>query len=79
MFFNDFWPKSYKNFESISVLNSLFLAKIKAFCVNNTLQNKFGHFYNNLPKISLQIAPAAEIFMGPFLHFAAEISASWQH
>jgi hypothetical protein len=33
----------------------------------------------NLKKIRQQISLAAEIFIGPLLCFAAEISASWQH
>jgi hypothetical protein len=33
----------------------------------------------NLHKIRPQIFSAADIFLGPLLRFAAEISASWQH
>jgi hypothetical protein len=80
--FKDFWPKSYKNVESLSVLNSLFLPEIKAFMSITHFKNVwplFGHFYNNLPKFRPQIVLAAKIFMGPLLCFAAEISASWQH
>jgi hypothetical protein len=39
----------------------------------------FCHFLANLQKIRPRIFSAAEIFVGPLLRFAAEISAGWQH
>jgi hypothetical protein len=39
----------------------------------------FCHFTLNLQKILPRIFSAADIFLGPLLRFAAEISAGWQH
>jgi hypothetical protein len=39
----------------------------------------FCQILKNLQKIRPLFLPAAEIFMGPLLCFAAKISASWQH
>jgi hypothetical protein len=39
----------------------------------------FGPFWENPAKIRPQICPAAYIFIRPFLRFAAEESASWEH
>jgi hypothetical protein len=39
----------------------------------------FLPFFEKPPKIRPLFLPAAEIFMGPLLCFAADISASWQH
>jgi hypothetical protein len=53
-----------------------------SFYVKNThekVRPLFCHFLKNLQKIRPLFLPAAEIFMGPLLCFAAEISASWQH
>jgi hypothetical protein len=50
--------------------------------VKNTLLKVrllFCHFWVILQKIRPRIFSAAEIFLGPLLCFAAEISAGWQH
>jgi hypothetical protein len=39
----------------------------------------FCHFTSNLQKIRPRIFSPADIFLGPLLRFAAEISAGWQH
>jgi hypothetical protein len=39
----------------------------------------FGPFLAYMKKIRLPIFPAAQIFVGPLLSYAAEISAPWQH
>jgi hypothetical protein len=55
------------------------LANNQCFYVKNTQQKVrplFCHFFTNPQKIRLLFLPAAEIFMGPLLCFAVEISAS---
>jgi hypothetical protein len=51
--------------------------------VKNTHQESLATFLPFFEKSAKKIwplfLPAAEIFMGPLLCFAAEISASWQH
>jgi hypothetical protein len=49
----------------------------KVLCADDTLKKVrplFCHFFGKSAENS-----AAEIFLGPLLRFAAEISAGWQH
>jgi hypothetical protein len=58
-------------------------ANNRCFYVKNTYsKKKIGHFsaifFKYLQKILPLFLPAADIFIGPLLCFAAELSASWQ-
>jgi hypothetical protein len=52
----------------------------RRFYLKTTLQKSSApHFLANPEKIRLRIFSADEIFLGPLLRFAAEISTGWQH
>jgi hypothetical protein len=71
-----------KKVEFTCGLTSVFLQIIKALMwrtPSKKVRPLFCHFLKNLQKIQPLFLPAVEIFMGPLLCFASEISASWQH